>query len=104
MSEFFEFFTVLSVVSSALFGAMIGGLYGYEVAPTAPLRLPVRLWLVGLGFIAVLAVVAESSRLPSSAGFAAARAALWTLVCVSIPMGRWVAAKAVARWREWRLP
>ena len=90
MTAVLELVTPVSVASSVLLGAMIGALYGYEIAPTIRPRFPVSLWTVGLAFVVMLAVVAALSSVPGTPAFAIGRAILWTVVCGSIPGGRWL--------------
>lgn len=98
MSEFFELVTVASVASSVLFGMMIGAFYGYTLSPSGRLIYPFSLWAVGLGFIVTLAIFTVSTQLATSPGFSVGRAVLWTVTCVSIPVGRWLRF----RFEEWR--
>lgn len=89
-----ELVTPVSVASSALLGAMIGALYGYEIAPTVRPRYPVTLWTIGLAFIALITIVTlmtvDVTDPNRSLAFAVGRSILWTITCAAIPGGRWL--------------
>lgn len=99
MREFFELVTLASVASSALFGAMIGAFYGYTLRQEGRHIYPFTLWAVGLGFIVVLGIFTVTTDLTTTPAYSVGRAALWTLTCAAIPVGRWLRM----RFEEWRV-
>lgn len=91
LSVFLEIANPAAFLSSALLGLMLGAFYGYYVIPEhVPQRYPVALWVVGVLFVFVLAIVSAMGTDPFvfPLEFGAARALLWTVCCASIPIGR----------------
>lgn len=91
-----QIITPVSVATSALLGLMIGALYGYDIAPMAPLRFPWTLWSIGIAFIVMIAIFTQLS-VPDTGtrllAFAVGRGVLWTVTCLSIPLGRFIRGK-----------
>lgn len=84
------------LVSPALFttaslGLMVGAFYGFPaVGDRRRPEFPAQLWTVGLAFVVALAILGlfREADAPFSLEGSLARAALWTLLCVCIPIGR----------------
>jgi len=99
VSEFFQLVTPAAIASSVLFGAMVGGLYGYRLSPGGSLIYPYGLWWVGLAFIVMLTILTLATNLSTTPAYSLGRAVLWTVLCAAIPVGRWLRF----RFEEWRL-
>lgn len=82
--------TPTAIITTLLFGMMIGAFYGYDLEGTLPPRYPFQFWLVGLAFVAVLAALGVSGRAEVSLPHSLGRAVLWTFLCGAIPIGRWL--------------
>lgn len=97
--EFLSVTTPTAIITTLLFGGMIGAFYGYELESVSAPHYPVRFWLVGLGFVALLALLGSLGETAVSVPHSTARGVLWTFLCGSIPIGR----AARIRWRAWRI-
>lgn len=93
-----EFVNPSAVLGSMWLGWMIGAFYGFSLARDKPTVYPYSLWLVGLGFVVLLGVNVYLNG-QGTWEFAVARAILWTIVCIFIPLGRW----SRVRWEARRL-
>ncbi len=85
--------TPTSILSTLVFGLMIGAFYGYELESGLPPRYPFQFWLVGLGFVLVLAVLGIAGETAVDPARQVGRAILWTFLCGAIPIGRWIRIK-----------
>jgi hypothetical protein len=89
-------------LGSAVLGGSIGAFYGYRrLALTDPPVYPAALWLVGVAYLVVttLALVFLQDditpRFPLES--ALARGLLWTTLCGSIPIGRYLRSREAMR-------
>lgn len=98
-----ELVTPASILSSILFGSMIGALYGYSLAPHEPTRFPWSLYTIGVAFVVLITIITlwggdvVTQRPDRIVAFAVARIVLWSITCLSIPFGRglrsWIAKR-----------
>lgn len=97
---FFQVVSVGPIIGSSILGLFVGAFYGYELNSEAPTRFPLQLFTVGLAsivFVAVWAALDQSD--PFTPEFQYARATLWAITCLTIPLGRW----ARIRFDLWRV-
>lgn len=83
--------TPLALVTSAIFGFIIGATYGYMLAHgDMPARYPMALWVTGLLFILTLSLLNRIGATSTGGLFESqlGRAILWTIVVSAIPIGR----------------
>lgn len=83
-----------SVLGTIIFGVLIGGLFEWRLGNG---EASVSLLIVGIGFTIVIGVAAELSG--GNVERLAARALLWTLLCVTMPLAR----RGRQRFELWRL-
>lgn len=91
------YFTWAAVLGSMLLGLLIGAFYGFQMIGPRPPAYPFSLWLVGIAFVIFLGIF-NTLQDQAGVGFALGRGLLWTVTCLSIPVGRWARIK-VETWR-----
>lgn len=94
-----------SLISPAIFtsltlGLLIGAFYGFHVIEGAVRSVyPTQLWIVGIAWLATLAILAAFEEGPFLVEPQFARGILWTLLCAAIPWGR----RARIHFETWRI-
>jgi len=86
-----------AVFSVSLLGLMVGAFYGYPLDPLRRPRFPWTLYVIGMASVVAIAIAAlfdTTWRIEAQY----VRAILWTLLCVCIPVGRFLRQR-VEMWR-----
>lgn len=86
---FLETLWTPALLTSPIFGALIGAFYGYPLARESVRTVyPTQLWIVGIGWLVSIAILAAFGETPFLVEPQFARAILWTMLCIAIPIGR----------------